>query len=178
MGMTPSNITSITPGTLASNLGKAEDAIHASGDTGVMSLAVRRDTPSNTTATAGNYSALINDADGRLYVNPLPATVFSATTPETAAQTNKSLRAAPGVGLSLYVTDIFVSNGATAGSITFSEDVGGTPVVRVQPIYLPINGSQAITLSTPLKITSNKSFGFTSTTVTTHSVTISGFIAP
>jgi hypothetical protein len=35
------DVTSIVPGTGATNLGKAEDAAHSSGDTGVMPLAVR-----------------------------------------------------------------------------------------------------------------------------------------
>ena len=37
-------VVEVTPGTEAAMLGKAEDAPHASGDTGVMLLAVRKDT--------------------------------------------------------------------------------------------------------------------------------------
>ena len=51
------NVESIVPGTAATSLGKAEDAVAASGDTGVAALVVRRDT-----ASAGG-------ADGD-YVNP------------------------------------------------------------------------------------------------------------
>jgi hypothetical protein len=50
-------ITSIVPGTGATNLGKAEDSAHASGDVGVMTLAVRQDTPA-TTAADGDYDSL------------------------------------------------------------------------------------------------------------------------
>lgn len=39
-----SSITSVIPGTGATNLGKAEDAAHTSGDVGVMALGVRKDT--------------------------------------------------------------------------------------------------------------------------------------
>jgi hypothetical protein len=51
------------------NIAKAEDAAHASGDTGVFALAVRSDTATSTGTTDGDYSALITDANGRLHVN-------------------------------------------------------------------------------------------------------------
>lgn len=44
----------ITPGTAASNLGKAEDAVHASGDVGVFSLWVANETQT-TLAANGDY---------------------------------------------------------------------------------------------------------------------------
>jgi fibronectin-binding autotransporter adhesin len=62
------NIGTVTPGTGATNLGKAEDAVHASGDVGVMSLAVRSDT-ATATAANGDYTPLLTDGDGRLHVN-------------------------------------------------------------------------------------------------------------
>lgn len=61
--------TSVTPGTSAAHLGKAEDAAHASGDTGVFMLAVRSDTAAATGQTDGDYTALVTDSSGRLHVN-------------------------------------------------------------------------------------------------------------
>lgn len=61
--------TSVTPGTSAAHLGKAEDAAHSSGDTGVFMLAVRSDTAAATGQTDGDYSALVVDSTGRLHVN-------------------------------------------------------------------------------------------------------------
>lgn len=66
------NIDSVTPGTAAANLGKAEDAAHASGDTGVMALAVRRDTPA-ALAADGDYLPVIVDAEGRLWARATAA---------------------------------------------------------------------------------------------------------
>lgn len=63
--------TSVTPGTAAANLGKAEDAAAADGDTGVMSLAVRTDTPATTTNASGDYHPLEVDANGALWVHPI-----------------------------------------------------------------------------------------------------------
>jgi hypothetical protein len=60
------DVTRIIPGTTATSLGKAEDAVAGSGDTGVFMLAVRRDTPTSG-AAAGDYHELEVDAAGRLW---------------------------------------------------------------------------------------------------------------
>jgi hypothetical protein len=59
--------TSITPGTAADNLGKAEDAVHATGDTGVAVWSVRRDTAASGAGTAGDYASLNTDSTGHLW---------------------------------------------------------------------------------------------------------------
>lgn len=61
------DVTSIVPGTGATNLGKAEDAIHASGDVGVMALAVRQDSQVDFGAD-GDYVPFSINADGELRV--------------------------------------------------------------------------------------------------------------
>lgn len=61
--------TSIVPGVAATHLGKAEDAVHASGDTGVFVLAVRQDSLVSLAGTTGDYSGLSVDSSGRLYVS-------------------------------------------------------------------------------------------------------------
>lgn len=60
--------TSVTPGTAAANLGKAEDAAHTTGDVGVMALSVRQNTAAATSGTDGDYQPLITDTNGRLHV--------------------------------------------------------------------------------------------------------------
>lgn len=65
-------VLSVTPGTAAANLGKAEDAAHTSGDTGVMALAVRTDTLAASSGTTGDYEALHTDSVGRLYTKAAP----------------------------------------------------------------------------------------------------------
>lgn len=61
-------IISVVPGTTATALGKAEDAAHASGDTGIAILAVRRDAAAVGSGTDGDYSTLNVDAAGKLWV--------------------------------------------------------------------------------------------------------------
>lgn len=60
--------TSVTPGTGAAHLGKAEDAAHSSADTGVMALAVRRDADTSLVDTTGDYAPLQVNAAGSLKV--------------------------------------------------------------------------------------------------------------
>jgi len=64
------DVLSIIPGVAATNLGKAEDAAHTSGDVGVMTLAVRRDTPT-ALAADNDYMPLITDSLGRLWTQTL-----------------------------------------------------------------------------------------------------------
>ncbi len=61
------DVTSVVPGVGATNLGKAEDAVHATGDVGVMALAVRQDTQVDLGAD-GDYVPFSIDADGKLRV--------------------------------------------------------------------------------------------------------------
>jgi hypothetical protein len=62
------DVLSVVPGTAATNLGKAEDAAHSSGDTGVMSLAVRLDSAASLADTDGDYAPLQLDSAGALRV--------------------------------------------------------------------------------------------------------------
>lgn len=69
------SVANVTPGTGASDLGKAEDAVHASGDVGVLALAVRKDADS-AFAADGDYVPLqIND------VGALKVDVISSVSP-------------------------------------------------------------------------------------------------
>lgn len=61
-------------GTSATSLGKAEDAAHVNGDTGVAMLAVRDDTLNSTSGTEGDYEMLHTTATGGLWVTQAPST--------------------------------------------------------------------------------------------------------
>lgn len=63
----------IVPGTAATSLGKAEDAAHASGDVGVLSLAVRQAANGPLSGTDGDYEPLQTDANGHLKTNIIDA---------------------------------------------------------------------------------------------------------
>lgn len=72
----------ITPGTGATDLGKAEDAVHSSGDVGVMSLGVRMDTIA-ALAADGDYTPLQTDEDGALWSHEKPNEVDSGNSSAT-----------------------------------------------------------------------------------------------
>jgi len=76
----------IIPLTGATNLGKAEDAVHTSGDVGVMMLGVRNDTASSLSGTDGDYTPPTFNSVGAMWV------ASTAITPGTAATNLGKLR--------------------------------------------------------------------------------------
>lgn len=159
--------TAIVPGTGATNLGKAEDAAHTTGDTGVMVLAVRQDSLS-VLAANGDYIPLVVDASGRLYVAPLQAgtaiigstmdggpswtsvtgvsnaTVVSADASGAAA----AVTAAPTAGQKLVIDDLIISVGA-ALTVTITEETSGTVKGKY---YMAANSTIQITPRGKMKL--------------------------
>lgn len=131
--------------------------------------------PPNAVVAEGDRVNAIADEYGRIYVGTIHPNYWDVSADYAAAQTNTTVKAAPGAGLSLYLTDIAISNGATAGNITLLDGAGGTVLYE---LYVAINGGGIDNRNTPIKLTANTLLAITSTGVTTHSVTISGFIAP
>jgi len=89
------DITAQVPGTGATNLGKAEDNAHASGDTGVAVLAVRDDTLDIRSGAENDYEPLHTDVLGQLWIRQLdpcsgvaksyyPVDIVTAATTEIA----------------------------------------------------------------------------------------------
>lgn len=102
------DVTRVIPGTSATHLGKAEDAAHASGDVGVMALAVRADTATALAGTDGDYIPLIVDSAGRLHVN-LGKNVSASSAAITAVPGNASS------------VSILASNASRKGAIIFND---------------------------------------------------------
>lgn len=75
-----SDITSIIPGTGATNLGKAEDAATASGDTGVAILERRIDTLASSAGADGDYAFKNQDSIGASYGREVYATTAEDNT--------------------------------------------------------------------------------------------------
>ena len=128
------------------------------------------------TAVAENDRAnAIGDVYGRQYVETAHPNYWRALGDYGSAQTNATLKAAPGVGLKLYITDVIISNGATAGEIALLDGSGGSKIFSIHPAA---NGGAAHSFRTPLALTANTLLAVTSVTVTTHDITVSGYIAP
>jgi hypothetical protein len=62
------NIDTMIAGTSATALGKAEDAAHTSGDTGVMALGVQQTTQTPLAGTTGDYAPPLMDGNGSLRI--------------------------------------------------------------------------------------------------------------
>lgn len=96
----------------------------------------------------------------------------SSTT--SSAATNASVKAAPGSGFALYITDIHISNEGTANTVTLLDGSGGT--VKWGD-YLAVNGGENIALRTPIKLTSNTALCLTTTAADHCYVFVNGFTA-
>lgn len=76
-------INAIIPGASATNLGKTEDAVAASGDTGVFALGVRNDAQATSTSGDGDYIQQSHDARGAVRVNTASFTYSHISTATT-----------------------------------------------------------------------------------------------
>lgn len=135
------DVTTVIPGTGATNLGKAEDAAHASGDTGVAILAVRSDTLAATSGTTGDYEMVHTDSVGAVWTRD------TATLADDAAFTVGTSRVLP-VGLMADETS------------TDSVDEGDVGVPR-----MTLNRKQIVAVRSTTPTLSNVSASASSVTV-------------
>lgn len=157
----------------------ADDAAASGNPIAIGGFAKETDgTDPGSVSAENDRTELISDRNRRLLVNTAHPNLWSASENHTTAQTNNALQSAPGASLSLYITDLIISNGATAGNIKIVEDTAGTPVDIIEVMYFAANGGMCKKFATPIRVTANKDVGFTSVTCTTHSITLSGYIAP
>lgn len=117
--------TTLTPGTGATNLGKAEDAAHTTGDTGVLILGVRNDNAATTTTNANaDYNQISTDGTGTVFVRQSPsntptlANVAGSVTTVTLLAANAARRTA--IFYNDSASDCYVKYGATASTTSFT----------------------------------------------------------
>lgn len=98
----------------ATGIGHKEDNAHASGDGGIMSLTVRKDTPAALADTDGDYQPPVTDAEGLTWVRPAPKTVRISVTPTIS-------------------TSAYASGDVIGGQMTFANAVrksGGSGIIQ------------------------------------------------
>lgn len=133
---------------------KSEDSAHASGDKGIMALAVRQDTPSALAGTSGDYIPLSVTSMGRLRAAAAPESI------STSGTITNSGDAVTVTGAGAFNTLLFVTDGSAAiipeGTIDgtnwftlpFWNPANATPQVRVATTTISANIPQmADTLS-------------------------------
>jgi hypothetical protein len=132
--------------------------------------------PPNRVSTESDATRLATDFDGALYVRAGGPQVWSYHSNGSTALTDAVVHAAPGAGLSLYVTDIVFSSGAATAINAFFEE-GVTTVLG--PWYLEAVAGRglAIHFNTPKKITANTALTVTTSAAIAHSVDVTGYTA-
>ena len=170
--------TSVTPGTSAAHLGKAEDAAHTSGDTGVMALGVRNDAMATLTSTDGDYSPIAVSSTGRLFVTPAPSASMVRGTASVAGTSDTSLVAASGSGsLKTYITNLsFANTGSSNTLITLKDGSGGSTLWYT---IAPAGSGSNIQLEIPIVTSANTALYFAcGTSSTTVYASATGYKAP
>lgn len=126
--------TAITSLQLIDNLVLAEDAVHGSGDPGLMPLAVRNDTLAALAGTDGDYAPFQVDASGALYVNisgeGIDMDIEGATAKDAAATENPLL-----AGMEFEALGAIATDGGTAGDkVPWKAAATGIPYVGLTDI--------------------------------------------
>ena len=141
----------ITPGTAASSLGKAEDAGHTSGDVGVMMLGIRNDALAATAGTDLDYIPPTLAADGRIVTVAAPTAAMVTGTASVTDTTSTSLISAGAGSLRNYITAVqFANTGSTTVLVTLQDGSGGTALARS---IIPAGGGSNIYYDIPIKTT-------------------------
>jgi hypothetical protein len=124
-------VTAVSAGA-RTDLAKAEDSVHASGDMGLMALAVRADTAA-ATAADGDYHPLLVDSTGKLHVNAASVPAASRTTDSVAVahQVDKLMNNLTAV------TPVHVSvDVASSGDNTIVAAAGASNIIVVHQVFL------------------------------------------
>lgn len=188
LAVDPSGVTSPVSGTVTANQGTAGTAWEVVGDVAHDAVAptnpvvvgaqmeTMADSAPTTRSNADGDATKIATTDGAVYVIPTGPQTFAFH--GTGVQTGVQVHAAPGAGLSCYITSISFSIGAATASSAKVLNNAGADIWG--PHYLEaINGRGFhATFPTPLKATANTRLDVTTTGAATQTVDIEGFIAP
>lgn len=147
------SISNMTPGTAAANLGKAEDAVHASGDVGVEVLAVRYEALTSPVSAANDYSFTGVDDLAKTIVMPYAPMInqVQGVTAAITGTTDTAVIAAPGASVRNYITSLEVVNSSGTATVVAIKD--GSTIIAY--IYAPANGYNDAQFPTPLKLSAN-----------------------
>lgn len=121
--------TSFVPGTAATNLGKAEDVAHVSGDTGVFALAVRNDgSATSFSGTNGDYTPVATDDQGNVFIVRKAQT--SSTTSVASSASNVTILAANNARKGATITNdssvvLYIKLGTTASTSSYTVVLAG-----------------------------------------------------
>lgn len=167
--------TTLTPGTGATNLGKAEDAPHTTGDSGVFVLGVRNDTATALAGTTLDYIPITTDANGATWVslatsiagedqsnNLMKVSTVGGLMPTNTALNTYSVHVTSNTtntptSSTAYISSIAISTevAGTTSTVTI-QDKQGTPLKLVNALttVAASTAPQIYNFQTPIKMTS------------------------
>lgn len=163
----------VIPGTGATNLGKAEDAVHSSGDTGVFAMGTRQDTPTATAGSSGDYQGAAFTAQGAQWATLTPSTTggWSVNSQTGLTNTKVAVKASAGTFGGYY---LYNPNASAAYIQIFDVASGSVTLGSTTPTYviaLPasaaanleiangVNHTTAITLAATTTATGSTALG-------------------
>lgn len=137
----------------------------------------RADTTFQTAAADGDRVDALFDVYGLQYARIDHPNKWFHNTNGSSALTDTEIAAAPGAGLSNYLTDVIISSGAATAMNAFIEEGASK---KLGNYYLEAVAGRSIhlRLATPYKATANTALTVTTSAAIAHTVTFSGFIAP
>lgn len=175
------DVTSVIPGTGATNLGKAEDSGHTSADTGVFALAVRQDAPNTAVSnTDADYTQISVSSTGAVRNAPMSEDFAAlANGPQVkkyytnAGAVTDGIIWSPAAGKRWYVTDIFI-NVSAAATVTLEDDLAAGDAA-VWKAELAANSGWSHSFNTPLFSGEDAADLLITTTAGNVYVTVTGY---
>lgn len=148
--------TSIVPGTAATNLGKAEDAAHTTGDTGVAIWGVRNDNLATTYGADQDYAPIAVDLNSRVMVAQKAATATLSNVASSATSVTLLAANSARIGAMIYndsTQSVYVKFGTTASSTSFTVllatntyyEIPAGYTGRIDGIWASANGNARVT---------------------------------
>lgn len=184
--------TAVVTGGVNGTLGVGGLAAHdaaLAGNPGVVAGYSWTDGTNPTATTAGRVTRLLTTTDGRLVTTTDHPKRFSCTVVNSTATILTAFGgscAAPGAGLSLYITDVMASASAAATTttdqyLTLKSGTGGscgTATAVVWASFNLANDPVAQSFSTPIKVAANSELCWMHAAAGNKTYVVNGYIAP
>lgn len=164
--------TTLTPGVAATNLGKAEDAVAASGDTGLFVLGVRRDVLTISASAAGDYSEMAVNSYGANIVQDYEksARAYSCAVNVVAVASATDIATITGSATTtVFITKVIISAIQTTAGVNdvllIKRSTADTAGTSTGGTVIPHDSADAAGTATVLAYTANPTLGTTVGTV-------------
>jgi hypothetical protein len=160
----------------------AGDIAHDSADSGnPIKMGAKAYSPDGTTpgtaVAEADRTHLKTDLDGLLYVSPATPQAFHYHDDDAAAvTTDGTLKADPGDGFAVFITNISFSIGAATASTLFIEE-GSTKIWGPHNLPATIGAGFNIVLDPPLRCTASTAVLITNTGSIVFAIDVDGFVA-